>query len=97
MTMPLMNIDDPDSGPATRITLFDLGFRPFFLLAGITAPLPVPLWIHAYSPGGIEPGYYPAMVAWHSSVAPPASGWCLRGCALTAWRRDRLPDAGSGH
>ncbi|MGD8618671.1 MAG: NnrS family protein [Gammaproteobacteria bacterium] len=66
MTMPLMNIEDPDSGPVTRIALFDLGFRPFFLFAGITALLLVPLWIHAYRLGGIEPGYYPAMVAWHS-------------------------------
>jgi len=61
-----MNIFDPDSREATRIALFDLGFRPFFLLAGISALLLVSLWIYAYSLGGIEFRYYPVMASWHS-------------------------------
>jgi len=61
-----MNIFDPDARPATRIALFDLGFRPFFLLAGISALLLVSLWIYAYSLGGIALRYYPAMTSWHS-------------------------------
>ena len=47
-----------------RIALFDLGFRPFFLLAGLTASLLVPLWIYAYTGGHIPFGYYSAVV-WH--------------------------------
>lgn len=65
MTLPLLNIDDPGSRAAPGIALFNLGFRPFFLLAGITAVLLVPLWIFAYTQGQIEFGYYSAIV-WHS-------------------------------
>ena len=61
-----MNILDPDSRDATGIALFDLGFRPFFLLAGISALLLVSLWVYAYSLGDIGPRYYPAMASWHS-------------------------------
>jgi uncharacterized protein involved in response to NO len=60
-----MNIDDPDSVRSGRIALFDLGFRPFFLLAGIAALLLVPLWIYAYLRGGPVLAYYPAMASWH--------------------------------
>lgn len=60
-----MNIDDPESKAAPRIALFNLGFRPFFLLAGITAVLLVPLWIFAYTRGQTEFGYYTAIL-WHS-------------------------------
>jgi uncharacterized protein involved in response to NO len=66
MTTPFMNIDDPGSRPDTGIALFDLGFRPFFLSAGIAALLLVPLWILVYTLGGIEFGYYQAMASWHS-------------------------------
>jgi uncharacterized protein involved in response to NO len=65
MTLPLMNIDDPESRPATRIALFNLGFRPFFLLAGISALLLIPLWIFFHTRGQIEFGYYTA-IYWHS-------------------------------
>ena len=60
-----MNIDDPDSGTAPGIALFNLGFRPFFLLAGISAVLLIPLWIFPYTRGQIEFGYYTAIL-WHS-------------------------------
>jgi uncharacterized protein involved in response to NO len=60
-----MNIDDPESRAAPRIALFNLGFRPFFLLAGITAVLLIPLWIFAYTRGQTEFGYYTAIL-WHS-------------------------------
>ena len=65
MTIPVMNIDNPDTVPSTRIALFDLGFRPFFLLAGIAALLLVPLWIHVYLHGVAVLAYYPTMVSWH--------------------------------
>jgi uncharacterized protein involved in response to NO len=65
MTLPLMNIDDPESRAAPGIALFYLGFRPFFLLAGIMAVLLIPLWIIAYTRGQTEFGYY-TTIYWHS-------------------------------
>ena len=63
--MPLMNIEDPRSGPDPRVALFNLGFRPFFLFAGIAALLLMAVWLYLYTRGRVEPGYYGA-VAWHS-------------------------------
>ena len=60
-----MNIDDPESGSSTGIALFNLGFRPFFLLAGIAAVILVPLWIFAYTGGQIGFDYYTPLY-WHS-------------------------------
>jgi uncharacterized protein involved in response to NO len=65
MTMPGLDIDSTESRPDPRIALFDLGFRPFFLLAGIIAPLLILLWIYAYTLGRLDFGYYSA-VTWHS-------------------------------
>ena len=65
MTMAVINIDDPDSRPDSRIALFDLGFRPFFLFAGISALLLVLLWIYVYTSGHTAFHYY-AAVSWHS-------------------------------
>ena len=59
-----MNSDALESGTDPRIALFNLGFRPFFLLAGITASLLVPLWIYSYAGGRFGFGYYSAVV-WH--------------------------------
>ena len=63
--MPLMNIDDPASRPDPRIALFDLGFRPFFLLAGIAAFLLIVVWLYIYTHGQFTPRYYGA-ITWHS-------------------------------
>lgn len=60
-----MNIEDPDQGAVSGVALFNLGFRPFFLLAGISAFLLTPLWIFSYTRGQIEFGYYTAY-HWHS-------------------------------
>ncbi|MFZ0470174.1 MAG: NnrS family protein [Thiogranum sp.] len=60
-----MNIDDPASRPDPRIALFDLGFRPFFLLAGIAAFLLMVVWLYIYTGGQFTPRYYGA-VTWHS-------------------------------
>jgi len=56
----------PISPPArpvdpSRFALFDLGFRPFYLLAGAYAALAVPLWALQY--GGWLPG---ANILWHA-------------------------------
>jgi uncharacterized protein involved in response to NO len=57
-----MTIESP-SRPVDprRFALFDLGFRPFYLLAGAYAALAVPLWALEYA--GVLPG---AGVAWHA-------------------------------
>ncbi|MGB5472913.1 MAG: NnrS family protein [Gammaproteobacteria bacterium] len=65
MMTPVTNIDDPESRPVPRFALFELGFRAFFLFAGITALLLVPIWVYAYVRGYLEFGYYSALT-WHS-------------------------------
>jgi|GEM_PF-4134651 len=77
MTLPLMNIDDPGSRAVPRIALFNLGFRPFFLLAGITAVLLVPLWIFAYTRGQTEFGYYTACSVPLLRVLQPGYAWLV--------------------
>lgn len=57
-------MDDSESRPNRRIALFDLGFRPFFLIAGITAILLMSLWIYGYAVGQFEFGYY-GIAIWH--------------------------------
>jgi uncharacterized protein involved in response to NO len=54
---------DPPARPvdASRFALFDLGFRPLYLLAGAYAALAVPLWGLQYA--GWLPG---AGIAWHA-------------------------------
>ena len=64
MTRHLLNIDERESGTPTGIALFNLGFRPFFLLAGIAAVLLVPLWMFAYTGGHIGFEYYTPLY-WH--------------------------------
>jgi uncharacterized protein involved in response to NO len=53
-----------ESRPDHSFALFNLGFRPFFLLAGITAALLLPLWLYAYAGGPVRFGYYHAVI-WH--------------------------------
>jgi uncharacterized protein involved in response to NO len=62
----LTSIRDPLARlPEDRFALFELGFRPFFLLAGIAAALLVGLWLWLYLDGaGIATYYGP--VLWHS-------------------------------
>jgi uncharacterized protein involved in response to NO len=57
-----MQIHDPRrSVDPSRCALFDLGFRPFYLLAGAYAALAMPLWALQYA--GWLPG---ANIAWHA-------------------------------
>ncbi|MCP4769293.1 MAG: NnrS family protein [Gammaproteobacteria bacterium] len=63
MNTPL-NIEDPDANPVSRFALFALGFRPFFLLAGITAMLLVPLWIYIFTGAEAAFAYYDPLT-WH--------------------------------
>ena len=44
--------------------MFSVGFRPFFLLAGLWAALAVPVWICAYAAGLVMPSAFPPLI-WH--------------------------------
>ncbi len=63
--MPL-NIQEPrPSAPPTGFALFALGFRPFFLLAGVAAVALLSFWLHLYA-GGPAPATYYGDIGWHS-------------------------------
>jgi uncharacterized protein involved in response to NO len=49
----------------TRLNLFDYGFRPFFLLAGIYAGVVIPAWMYLFSGHATMSGALPAMY-WHA-------------------------------
>jgi uncharacterized protein involved in response to NO len=63
MHMPLLRIDEPPV-VERRFALFDLGFRPFFLLASAFAALSIPLWALQFS--GIVAQPYLAGPLWHA-------------------------------
>ncbi len=54
----------PELAP-TGIPLFALGFRPFFLLAGLSAVLLMSLWVVIWSGVVTLPNYY-GFIGWHS-------------------------------
>lgn len=59
--MALIRSGEPRRAPASHpYTLFALGFRPFYLLAGAYAALSVPIWALQYS------GVVPANPLWHA-------------------------------
>jgi uncharacterized protein involved in response to NO len=62
----LMPLQDPQARlPADHFALFELGFRPFFLLAGLAAALLVGVWLWWYLDGGLANSYY-GPVLWHA-------------------------------
>jgi len=48
-TVSFMRIEEPPQPAARRLALWDLGFRPFYLLAALLAALSVPLWALQFS------------------------------------------------
>ena len=77
------------------MTLFTHGFRPFFLLAGVLAPISVAAWIW---PGGdslVEPAYSPYLLHIHDMlfgyVSAVVAGFLLT--AMPNWTR-RAPVSG---
>lgn len=48
-----------------RYPVFNLGFRPFFLLAGVFATLLIPLWLAIFTGLGSSPSYL-GSVGWHA-------------------------------
>ena len=64
--MALLPLQDPQARlPADHFALFELGFRPFFLLAGISGVLLVGAWLWWYLNHGTGAGYY-GPVLWHA-------------------------------
>jgi uncharacterized protein involved in response to NO len=94
-----------DSGPVragglglARHPILALGFRPFYLLAGLFATLALPLWIASYL--GLAPmGALPSGMAWH--VHEMAFGFAtavMAGFLLTAvpnWTGQQTPTGAS--
>jgi uncharacterized protein involved in response to NO len=60
----LLQIHEPAPAAAPRWALWELGFRPFFLLAGAQAALSIGLWALQF--GGILPLPYLAGPLWHA-------------------------------
>ena len=60
----VVNIDEPNNNKK-NISLFALGFRPFFLLAAISAPLLIMLWLLKLT-GIISFSNYYSATGWHS-------------------------------
>jgi uncharacterized protein involved in response to NO len=61
---PLRTIEEPPPPVARRLALFDLGFRPFYLLASVFAALSIPLWALQFS-GRLAHAYL-AGPLWHA-------------------------------
>jgi len=60
----LHTIDEPPRAGTARFALWDLGFRPFYLLASVFAALSVPLWALQFY--GLLGHAYLAGPAWHA-------------------------------
>jgi uncharacterized protein involved in response to NO len=75
-----------------RFALFDYGFRPFFLLAGVYAVLAVPAWIWIYTQGAAAFGPLPPHL-WHGhEMLYGFAGAAIAGFLLTAvpsWTQSR--------
>ncbi len=62
--MPI-NIEDRNTGPVRGIAVWQLGFRPFFLLAGLAAILLMGIWLSVYV-DEVHHGYFASPFVWHS-------------------------------
>jgi uncharacterized protein involved in response to NO len=60
----LLRIEEPPVPPERRFALWDLGFRPFYLLASAFAALSIPLWALQFS--GILGHAYLSGALWHA-------------------------------
>src|SRR5438067_7598246 len=63
LEMPFMKIEEPVP-PARRWALWELGFRPFYLLASAFASLSILLWSLQFA--GVLPQPYLAGTVWHA-------------------------------
>lgn len=93
--MALISIDDlRPLAPQPRFALFALGFRPFFLGAGLFAVLLVALWLALYS-GRLSLALPMPIVEWHAhEMIFGYTGAVIAGFLLTAvqnWTGQRTP------
>lgn len=63
--MAVIPIEDPAKGPPKKSALWALGFRPFFLLAGIAGTVLVAVWAALFAAGWPATTYY-GYIGWHS-------------------------------
>lgn len=63
--MAALQINTEKPIPPDRFSLFALGFRPFFLLAGLAALLLMANWVSGFISGDSISSFYPA-TSWHS-------------------------------
>jgi uncharacterized protein involved in response to NO len=82
----MMQISEPDKQPVGQFALFALGFRPFFLLAGVSGLMLLAYWVLAYSNGWQVTEHLPASY-WHShEMIFGYSAAVIAGFLLTAVR-----------
>lgn len=62
--MPLLHLEEPHPVAGDRFALFELGFRPFYLLASVFAALSIPLWALQFN--GMLGHAYLAGPLWHA-------------------------------
>lgn len=62
--MSLLKLQEPPGAVPPRLALFDLGFRPFYLVASAFAALSIPLWALQFS--GRLPHAYLSGPLWHA-------------------------------
>lgn len=62
--MATIQIDDPEKKETSKFALFALGFRPFFLLAGLSGLFLLAFWVMAFSQGWQVSASIPA-IFWH--------------------------------
>lgn len=63
--MAQIQIEEPARNSASGFVPFALGFRPFFLGAGILAVIYMALWLGVYLGGGSLPQHYQDALSWH--------------------------------
>ena len=51
--------------PKKRIALFDIGFRPFFLVASLFSIIVTAIWMTTFTLGNTFPTFYVTPIAWH--------------------------------
>jgi uncharacterized protein involved in response to NO len=94
--MALITLEDPRrrTAPPKGFALFALGFRPFFLGAGLAAVLLMGLWLVVYRNGAWPDFPYPPML-WHAhEMIFGYAGAVIAGFLLTAvqnWTQIRTP------
>ncbi|MEN8176658.1 MAG: NnrS family protein, partial [Pseudomonadota bacterium] len=63
--MALIQLETPSSAAKRSFALFELGFRPFFLLAGLWSVLGMALWLATLAGSWLDAPYYSPII-WHA-------------------------------